>query len=102
TVAAKARAEGKSERAARLRPASGGPEQVSRDDASDRNAARAGERAIPPEKVRPDVLVTSDRPLATSTIERLRNVRGVAAATAFGMSSTAIEGHTVTVAAVDP
>ena len=50
---------------------------------------------------RADVLISASETLPEELVDRIRRVKGVRAATQFGMASLSIEGRTLTVASVD-
>jgi hypothetical protein len=52
--------------------------------------------------LQPDVLVFNQKPLSDSLVERIRNVKNVAAVETFGLGNVVIENRALNVAAVDP
>ncbi|MQA83266.1 MAG: hypothetical protein GEV03_01200 [Streptosporangiales bacterium] len=67
------------------------------------DSAPAGFRVAPlAERVRPDLLVQSTKPIPKASLRRLRDAPGVTQIAVIGLGSTALRGESVTVAAVDP
>jgi hypothetical protein len=52
--------------------------------------------------LQPDVLIFNQKPLSDSLVERIRNVKNVAAVETFGLGNVVIENRALNVAAVDP